>query len=785
MSMGFFVTRRVGGWRGLFAVGGLMCLPAAGFAQDSRTVTEPRIPPTCTTLTAMLTTVDGLIANEDEGKLDTVRIQRAIEACRAGQAVELRPGSAGGKHNAFVSGPLELRRGVTLLVAAGVTLYASRDPRVFDVKPGSCGIVTSDAGRGCKPLIHVSNVEGAAVMGAGADSVIDGQGGANLLDKKVSWWDLAQEAKFSKDKNAHQNCPRLIVADHANDFTLYRITLKNSPNFHVIYSGGNGFTAWGVIIDTPKTARNTDGIDPSSATNVTITHCYIHAGDDNVAIKAGASGPSSNITVAHNHFYTGHGMSIGSDTDGGVRGVRVSDLSIDGADNGIRIKSNSTRGGLVQDAVYEDVCIRDTKYPIVMDTLYPFLGSARNKLPVYAGIVLRQVRVIGKGKIALQGYDEAHRLGIRFDDVILDAPADMPIEAGHADVTLGPGPVNFRPSGRDVKVNGSPGEGMPNACSEKFVPLPKAAGVGLVDGPPADSRVIPIWPEGVPGAKSRAKPGGGPSGGPVDETEHSVDGRVSNVHVPTLTYFPAPKEIATGTAVIICPGGAYARLSMINEGTDLAERLNAIGVSAFVLKYRLLEYGHPGPLQDVLRAIRLVRSRAKELGVVPDRIGIIGSSAGGHLAATAATLYDAPEGRTGAPLDATSARPDFVALLYPVITMKPPFVHTGSRRNLLGENPSAELVDRLSVEMQVTKDTPPTFLVHTAEDTTVPLENSILFFQALRRAGVSAEMHLFEKGPHGFATRPGLGPTSDWPARWEAWMRSHGWLERSAESKKE
>ena len=232
-----------------------------------------------------------------------------------------------------------------------------------------------------------------------------------------------------------------------------------------------------------------------------------------------------------------------------------------------------------------------------------------------------------------------------------------------------------------------------------------------------------------------------------------------------------------GTAVIVCPGGSYGRLAVAKEGSELVKRLNALGVSAFVLKYRLVEYGHPAPLRDVLRAVRIVRSRATELGVRPDRIGVLGSSAGGHLAACAGTLFDAPEGRTGAELDAVSARPDFLALLYPVITMTAPFTHALSRKNLIGEAPSPDLVERLSVETRVSRDTPPTFLVHTAEDTSVPLENSLLFFQALRRAGVPAEMHLYEKGPHGFGTKPGLGPTSEWPKRLEEWMRSHGWLD--------
>jgi acetyl esterase/lipase len=281
-----------------------------------------------------------------------------------------------------------------------------------------------------------------------------------------------------------------------------------------------------------------------------------------------------------------------------------------------------------------------------------------------------------------------------------------------------------------------------------------------------EARVIALWPEGVPGAR----PGGG--------VERIEDGRVYNVQIPSLTVFPAPDQTAVGTAVIICPGGGYARLAVSKEGSELVERLGALGVSAFVLKYRLVEYGHPAPLRDVLRAVRIVRSKAHEFGIRPDRIGVLGSSAGGHLAACAGTLFDAPEGRTGAELDAVSARPDFLALLYPVITMTAPFVHAGSRANLIGDAPSQALVERLSVETQVRPDTPPTFLVHTGEDTSVPLENSLLFFQALRRAGVPAEIHLYEKGPHGFGTSSGLGPTSGWPKRLEEWMRWHGWLDR-------
>jgi acetyl esterase/lipase len=206
--------------------------------------------------------------------------------------------------------------------------------------------------------------------------------------------------------------------------------------------------------------------------------------------------------------------------------------------------------------------------------------------------------------------------------------------------------------------------------------------------------------------------------------------------------------------------------------------LNDLGVSVFVLRYRLVEYGDPAPLQDVLRAVRLVRSQASEFGVRPDRIGVWGASAGGHVAASAATLFDAPEGRTGAALDAVSARPDFVGLLYPVITMQPPFAHAGSRKALLGEHPDAARVAQLSLEQQVKGNTPPVLLVHTGEDRSVPVENSLMFYAALRKAGVPAELHVFERGAHGFGLAPDLGPTSEWPLRFEQWLRAHGWLAR-------
>ncbi|MDL2355763.1 MAG: alpha/beta hydrolase [Pseudomonadota bacterium] len=270
--------------------------------------------------------------------------------------------------------------------------------------------------------------------------------------------------------------------------------------------------------------------------------------------------------------------------------------------------------------------------------------------------------------------------------------------------------------------------------------------------------VIPLWPEGVPGAK------------PIG-AERSADGKTANVSEPTLTVYGPAVDKPNGTAIIICPGGGYVRLSTEREGVQYANWLGTLGVTSFVLKYRMAEFGHPAPLQDVLRAVRLVRARAAEFGVNPARIGVMGSSAGGHLAASAGTLFDHPLGRTGAALDATSARPDFLMLLYPVITMDGPAVHAGSRKALLGAAPNAEAVRLMSVETQVSAATPPTLLIHTQADKTVPVENSILFYQALTRANVPAELYLFEQGSHGMGMRGGLGTASDWPRRAEEWLR--------------
>ena len=258
---------------------------------------------------------------------------------------------------------------------------------------------------------------------------------------------------------------------------------------------------------------------------------------------------------------------------------------------------------------------------------------------------------------------------------------------------------------------------------------------------------IVLWPGGAPGALGN---------GPVD--------------IPTLTPYLAPKDQATGAAIIICPGGGYEHLSD-REGGPIAERLNAMGIIAFVLKYRIgPRYHHPAPLQDAARAIRLVRARAGEWKIDPERIGIMGFSAGGHLAATIGTHFDPGKPDSSDPIERVSSRPNVMVLVYPVITMKDS-THAGSRRNLLGPNPTPELLALLSNEEHVTKETPPTFLIHTMTDASVPVENSLAFVAALRKAGVPFEFHLYERGPHGFALGGNDPILITWSDRLADWLR--------------
>ncbi|HKX83691.1 MAG TPA: alpha/beta hydrolase [Pyrinomonadaceae bacterium] len=273
----------------------------------------------------------------------------------------------------------------------------------------------------------------------------------------------------------------------------------------------------------------------------------------------------------------------------------------------------------------------------------------------------------------------------------------------------------------------------------------------------AQSTPIKLWENGAPNARG-----------------------IDPLDVPTVTPFPAPKEIGTGAAVLVLPGGGYARLSDVKEGSDVAKWLNSLGISAFVLKYRLgPRYNQPNPLLDAARAMRIIRSRASEWNIDADRIGILGFSAGGHLASTLGTHFDNGNPDSKDDIEKISSRPDLMVLIYPVITMGE-FTHAGSKKNLLGENPTPELVKLYSNELQVIKETPPTFLIHTMTDSGVPVENSMMFASALRKAGVPFEFHLYEQGPHGFGLAPTNPILASWTSRCADWLGLHGFTKRKA-----
>ena len=423
---------------------------------------EPSLPSTvCTTLTAtQAVAADGVAS---ESKPDTSAIQTALNACGAGQAVKL---VAGGGNDAFLIGPIKIPSGVTLWVDRGVTLYGTRDPSLY-------GAAAS--------LIAVTGA-GAGIVG---DGVIDGQGGEPNIGSTQSWWD--------QNAGSSGNSPALIQVSGATNFTLYRIRLQNSPKFHVKLSA-SGFVVWGVTIKTPSkatnsvgtaltysNAHNTDGIDPGqSATNGTIACSFISTGDDHIAIKGSSASGVSNLTIAHNHFQAGHGMSIGSEFTGGVSGIKVYDLSIDGtgantsggSSNGIRIKSDSSRGGLVNDVTYSDVCMRDVSNPIL---LTPFYSSATGSdIPQYTNIKFQNIHVVSGGsntpKVTLDGYDGAHLNSVTLDNVVVDGLSASNLHAQYTNVTLGPGAVSFTPSGTGVTVtNDIAGSSTPNPCTNKWV----------------------------------------------------------------------------------------------------------------------------------------------------------------------------------------------------------------------------------------------------------------------------------------------------------------------------
>ena len=271
---------------------------------------------------------------------------------------------------------------------------------------------------------------------------------------------------------------------------------------------------------------------------------------------------------------------------------------------------------------------------------------------------------------------------------------------------------------------------------------------------------VPLWPNGAPGT-SATKP----------------------EHEPVLFLYRPAAEKATQTAVVVCPGGGYRHLAMDHEGRQIAEWFNSFGVTALVLQYRHrgTGHGHPVPMMDGQRAVRLVRARADEWNIDQQKIGVMGFSAGGHLASTLGTQFDNGESQAGDPIDRQNSRPDFMILCYPVISMTAETMHRGSRENLLGKDADESLARTMSSELQVTPETPPTFIFQTDEDEPVPAENAVAFYLALRKAGVPAEMHIYQNGRHGVGLAKDIPGTSTWPDRCREWMRTRGLLRTNSD----
>ena len=296
------------------------------------------------------------------------------------------------------------------------------------------------------------------------------------------------------------------------------------------------------------------------------------------------------------------------------------------------------------------------------------------------------------------------------------------------------------------------------AAAQAPDPTPRSYASSVVDTAHGDREFVLLWSDGAPGAVGTE---------PQDK--------------PKLTLYRVPPDRASGAAIVVCPGGSYRTLASDHEGKQVAEWLNSLGVSAFVLQYRVgPRYRHPAPLTDAQRALRLVRARGAEWDVDPARVGIMGFSAGGHLVSTTGTHFDDGNPQAADPVERVGSRPDLMILAYPVVSLSAPFTHAGSRQSLLGDTPDPKLLDELSAERHVTARTPPAFLFHTSDDPGVAVENSVALYQALHAAQVPAELHVFPKGPHGVGLAPQDPVLSQWPTLCAAWLRAMGFLTRPA-----
>lgn len=464
---------------------------------------DPNLPPEPTLPADVCQTLVADKRTPDESKLDTQRIQAALNACK-GRAVKL---VGDGNNDVFVAAHLSLDS-VVLWIDAGTTLYASRNPDLYQ-KDGNCGeIGISDSG-GCVGFITVTGTSPGVV----GDGIIEGQGGEPLVNRDYSWWQASGALRMI---DGSAPVPPLIDVNNATGFLMYRITLHDSPKFHVKLSSnpaggacthpGDGFIVWGITILTPAHwtnsqglvmspyfSRNTDGVDPganNAATCGVIACNRISTGDDQIAIKGGHG--VSDLVIAHNHFGTGHGMSIGSETYGGVHDVSVYDLTIDadsrwtgspGGDsadsNGIRVKSDESRGGLVKDITFRDVCIRDVSNALLVSTAYNPLFAGQS-YPRFGALNFQNVHDVTclaqtQPVVTLNGFSADIPAGpITLDNTIIDNIGAPAVSAAFAEIHLGPGDVNFRPSGLGVTVeDGVAGGTTPRKCEFPELPAPE------------------------------------------------------------------------------------------------------------------------------------------------------------------------------------------------------------------------------------------------------------------------------------------------------------------------
>jgi sugar lactone lactonase YvrE len=469
---------------------------------DTRTVTEPAFPAVCAVLNASLATVNNNIPTSVDATItnpDGARIQAALNNCAGtGQAVEL---SVGGNNDAFLSGPLSMPSGVTLLVDPGVVLFFSRNVRDYDTTPGThtCGTVNNNsATSSCLPLIDMpSGTTNVGIMGFGK---LDGRGGDTLINAfpasfaGQSWWGLSSIA----NGGGNQQNPRFIQMDAgSSNITLYKITVRNSPLFHVSTTGAvSNFTAWDIKIVTPTSSRNTDGIDPGNATNFTITRSWISDGDDNVAVgAAGTTAPAANISVTNNHFFAGHGESIGSYTGAGVsnvlfdsnmssgNGVAGAGSSInDTADSnstGIRIKSGYDRGGLVTGIQYSNSCFQDHKSEIDFNPNYE--NTTGSLGPNFTNILMQNLTFLTAGTVQFTGTNNSgtiYPLGVTLDNVSFPssfATSEFSPAPTDAALSYGPGQVSSDFVSDYATFAGTNGNSVTNNITETTLNPPQCS----------------------------------------------------------------------------------------------------------------------------------------------------------------------------------------------------------------------------------------------------------------------------------------------------------------------